>query len=143
MAWFEDLTPCDYFGPHLAPSLRAVGWLQRDRPYPTGEVDPEVFAKPAGLARDPWQPFVAVGPHPCDLCLYESEASCSANLFIPGDGVLYVCPVLVTHYMNAHGYAPPTAFCRAVLGCPGMRSMAYLKAVLSSGGRPLVRPTLG
>ena len=133
------MTQCDYFGPHLADSLRAVGWLQRDRPYPTGEIDAEVFAKLADLARDPWQPVVAAGSHPCDLCLYASEVSCSANLFVPGDGILYVCPTLITHYMNAHGYAPPPAFCRAVLACPTMRSMAYLKSVLASGGRLLVR----
>jgi hypothetical protein len=142
MAWFEDLTECDYFGPHLADSLRAVGWLRRDRPYPTGETDVEVFAKLADLVRDPWQPVVAAGPHPCDLCLYESEASCSANLFVPGDGILYVCPTLIIHYMNAHRYAPPPAFCRAVLACPPMRSMAYRKSVLASGGRLLVRSAI-
>jgi hypothetical protein len=139
MAWFEDLTQCDYFGSHLADSLRAVGWLQRDRPYPTGAIDAEVFAKIADLARDPWQPSVAAGPHSCDLCLYEPEASCSANLFVPGDGSLYVCPTLITHYMNAHGYAPPPAFCRAILACPTMRSMPYMKSVLASGGRLLMR----
>jgi hypothetical protein len=142
MAWFEDLTRCDYFGPHAADSLRAVGWPQRDRPFSRGRVDPEVFAKLAELARDPWQPVVAAGLHPCDLCLYRSEAACSANLFIPAGGVLYVCPALISHYMNAHGYAPPPAFCHAVLACPPMRSMTYLKSVLASGGRLLVKSTL-
>jgi len=140
MAWFEDLAKCDYFGPAAADSLRAVGWLQRDRWYPVGEIDAEVFAKLVELARDPWQPVGTAGAHPCDLCRYEPEASGSANLFVPGDCILYVCPVLITHYMNAHGYAPPAAFCRAVLACPARRSMDYLKSMLASGGRLLLRP---
>jgi hypothetical protein len=139
MAWFEDLSPCDYFGLHLADTLRAVGWLQRGRPHSIGDVAPEVFAKLVEMCRDPWQPFVSGGSHPCELCIYRAEASCSANLFVPGNGVLYVSPALVAHYTNAHGYAPPAVFCRAVLTCPPVRSMAYLKAVLASGGRPLFR----
>jgi hypothetical protein len=139
MAWYEDLAACNYFGLGPAQGLRAVGWLERGQPYPVGRVEPGVFDRLAELARDPWQPATAAGPHPCDLCLYRAEAWGTANLFVPGDGVLYVCPELVIHYMNAHGYAPPPEFCRAVLACPTMRSVEYLKRVLESGGRPLVR----
>jgi len=38
MAWFEDLSPCDYFGEEFAGDLRAVGWLALGQPYPTGDV---------------------------------------------------------------------------------------------------------
>jgi hypothetical protein len=139
MAWFDDLTPCDYFGLHQTDALRAVGWLERGHQHSTGKVASEVFAKLVELCHDPWQPVFWGGAHPCDLCVYRAEASCSANVFVPGDGVLYVSPILIAHYMNAHGYAPPTAFCRAVLTCPPMRSIAYFKSVLASGGRPLVQ----
>jgi hypothetical protein len=139
MAWFADLSPCDYFGAEFAPLLRAVGWLEHGKPFSAGAVEPQVFERLAELRRDPWQPATAAGHHACDLCVYEAEARGSRNLFIPGSGLLYVCPELIVHYMNAHGYAPPTEFCRAVLGCPPMWSMDYLKAVLASGGRPLVK----
>jgi hypothetical protein len=56
--------------------------------------------------------------------------------------VAFVCPELVTHYMNAHGYRPPEEFCRAMLACPPMRSMPYLKALLA-GARPLVQAVGG
>jgi hypothetical protein len=36
--------------------------------------------------------------------------------------------------MNAHHYRPPEAFCRAVLACPPMRTMAYRRALLAAGG---------
>ena len=140
MAWFEELSPCDYFPVSLTPAPLAVGWLERGHPFPTGPVAPEVFARLTELLANPWHPpFAAAGYHECDLCLYQPEARGTRNLWIPGDRVLYVCPELVPHYMNAHGYAPPPEFCRAVLDCPPIRSMAYLKRLLECGGRSLVK----
>ena len=51
------------------------------------------------------------------------------NLFIPSDGFLYVCSELILHCINDHQYSPPNEFCAAVLTCPSMHSIAYLKAV--------------
>jgi hypothetical protein len=137
MAWYEDLAPCDYFGPAAAACLRAVGWLERGRPFLTGPVAAAVYARLVELVKDPWQPGIFMGFHRCDLCLYEG-ASGRRNLFIPAGGVAFVCPELVTHYMNAHAYQPPDEFCAAVLACPEMRSMPYLKALLAAA-RPLVQ----
>ena len=134
MAWFSDLSPCDYFGSQAAASLIAVGWLERGHQYTTGVVSIEIYETLINLVRDPWQPAASAGLHGCDLCQYESEARCSSTIFIPADGYLFVSPTLITHYMNAHGYAPPKEFCSAVLACPPMRSMEYLKLVLASGG---------
>ncbi len=136
MAWFEDLTACDYFGEALEPYLRAVGWLERGRAFSTGVVDERVFAKLVELLADPWQPMTAMGPHSCDLCVYRPDAIGTANLFVPGDRLVYVCPELIVHYMNCHRYSPPPAFCDAVLACPPMRSMDYLKRLVTAA-RPL------
>jgi hypothetical protein len=143
MAWYEDLTPCDYFGTERASFLRSVGWLSRGRHFPTGTVDERVYPKLVELLLDPWQPAVATGPHPCDLCLYKPEARGVKNLFLPGNGCIFVCPELIVHYMNAHGYCPPQVFCDAVLACPAMRSMEYHKAVLANGGHHLRNTTSG
>lgn len=35
--------------------------------------------------------------------------------------------------MAAHGYAPPEAFCAAVLACPPMGSEDYLQAISRNG----------
>jgi hypothetical protein len=136
--WFEDLSPCTGFFPPDAQVL-AVGWLERGRPYASGEVDRRVYEALAEIRKDPWQPFVTCGFHECDLCRFEGEARGKANLFIPADGVIYMCPELVVHYINGHGYAPPEPFRRAVLACPPMRSMAYLRALASCGGARLFR----
>ena len=96
MTWQRDLIPCDALGAVFAPFLRAVGWLERGHPYPTGEVDPRPYDRLVELAVSPWQPAVAMGFHSCGLCLYRGEARGRNNLIIPGDG-LSVCPELVAH----------------------------------------------
>ena len=53
------------------------------------------------------------------------------NLFLPGDGLLYVMPALAAHYILAHGYAPPAEFCAAVLCCPPMRLLAYFEGAFA------------
>jgi hypothetical protein len=73
-----------------------------------------------------------MGPHFCDFCRISTVGGV-ANLFIPGEGVLYVAPELIVHYVDAHEYAPPIEFQRAVLACPPMRSAAYFKAILANG----------
>lgn len=138
MAWYDDLAECDYFGGHPAPSLRAVGWLERGRAFAEGPVDRQVYERLQELLENPWEPMATAGVHACDLCLYKGALG-KSNLFVPGHGFLYVCPELIVHYMNAHGYRPPAEFCHAVLACPPMRSVTYLRSILANGGRSLVR----
>lgn len=136
--FFEDLSPY----PSHAPDVRlvSVGWLERGRTYPTGHVDRRVYDSLVAMRTNPWQPFVIPGVHECGLCRFEGEARGVLNLFVPAAGRMYVCPELIVHYMNAHGYAPPAVFCEAVLACPPMRSMTYLRAIAACGGTRLLRP---
>ncbi|GEP45279.1 hypothetical protein BGE01nite_45700 [Brevifollis gellanilyticus] len=41
----------------------------------------------------------------------------------------------ILHYIGAHWYQPPPEYIAAVEACPPQRSAAYLKLLLSSGGR--------
>jgi hypothetical protein len=136
MAWYEDLSPCGYFGEEACRVLRSVGWLELGRPFRTGPTERDIFDKLRALGSDPWAPVAFAGPHWCDLCQY-GGASGVANMFIPGAGFLYVSPVLITHYMDAHRYRLPEEFCEAVRLCPAMRSRDYLQAILGNGGRQL------
>ena len=142
MVWHSDLAPLDGPGEGASSALRAVGWLEGSRPFPTGPVERAVYERLLDLLRDLWQPAISMGFHRCDLCLYEGPTG-KRDLYVPGDGVVFVCPELIAHYMNAHGYAPPGEFCRAVLACPPMLSMDYLKSSLANGGRPLVKSNHG
>jgi len=139
MAWIQDLSPFDYLGIEGAHSLRAVAWLEREQPFPVGEVPPPVYTRLKELLRDSWEPFAFMGVHDCSLCRFEPEAAGNRNLFVPGEDAIYVCPELITHYINAHGYCPPDVFCDAILRCPNTRTMDYKRQLLASGGRVLLQ----
>ncbi len=81
-----------------------------------------------------------MGWHDCDFCRVSSGPRQltldnvsvdlgNTNLFIPAGDRLLVAPSLILHYIDAHEYSPPTEFCDAVLACPEMRSMDYLKMI--------------
>lgn len=142
MTYFADLTPCDYFPVESHEPLLAVGWLDREHDYCRGAVEPSFVAKLFELLREPWQPCVFAGSHECQFCRFsggpdrfrlrrqrESVLVGCWNLFVPGERCIFVAPSLMIHYIDSHGYCPPAAFQQAVMGCPEMRSMAYLKAI--------------
>ena len=138
MTTFSDMEPLPYFGEKLAVSLRSVGWLGAESIFKKGTTEPGVYQRLRQLLVDPFQPFVSAGLHSCELCQFEAEAHGSANLFVPADGLLLVCPGLILHYINAHNYQAPTKFYEAVLDCPDTRSMEYKRLFLASGGRGLM-----
>jgi len=139
MAWYADLTPCDYFGKEHAKFLHAVGWLERGQVFSAGPIEEKVFTRLVELLNDPWQPCLFRGLHDCDLCQFESKQRGFKNLFIPGKSMVYVCPELILHYISAHWYVPPAAFCQAVMDCPSMLSIQYLNALLNCGAGELVK----
>jgi hypothetical protein len=131
MAWFADLSECNYFGQEYAKHLRAVGWLERDKPFPRASVDKGVLTKLSKLFREkPFEPGQFCGFHVCDLCpTADRQGKSLSNLFVPGEGTIYVAPEGILHYITEHGYAPPAEFNRAVVACPPMNSEAYFSAL--------------
>lgn len=150
MTYFADLSECTYFGKEFAEKLRAVGWLDGNEVYSKGEVSEAFFERLCELLKNPWNPVDFCGVHQCDFCQFSQEfegisrykndvikrTSC-ANLFIPGDGFIYVAPELIAHYIDEHNYSPPEEFCRAVMKCPEMSSIEYAKKMLGNGGKKL------
>jgi hypothetical protein len=150
MAHYEDLAPCDYFGVR-DDRLLAVGWLEREHAFPQGPVSQAFFESLAELLTNPWQPAALGGRHPCAFCMFTGGPAAVrmrdtdvlmgvSNLFVPTEEVVFVAPSLVLHYIDAHEYAPPDAFRRAVAGCPPMRSMDYLRAIRRHGVDRLCSP---
>jgi hypothetical protein len=143
MAWYADLTPCTYFryGPPITSKLLAVGWLEQGHNYSQAVVDGVVVDKLTQLLGSAWQPGGGYkGFHTCDFCPGAGRPSVfvrypkviqlgATNVFIPGEGVIYVAPSLILHYIDDHNYAPPAAFCDAVLACPPMGSDDYFNAL--------------
>ncbi len=148
MAHYPDLAPCDYFTPEHDDKLVAVGWLARGHDFSRGDVDYELLTRLHQLLVNPWQPCVAMGTHPCGFCrvsggpceftLDNTTATVGvANLFVPAEGRLFVSPSLILHYIDAHDYWPPSEFCDAVMECPEMRSVEYLKLIRKVAPRAL------
>lgn len=151
---YPDLSPIQLLSREDSPpSLLAVGWLEPGHDYRRGEVGEAFVRKLAELLVNPWQPAVAAGRHSCGFCrltggpaafrfgnlVTSSEVRIGvSNLWLPADGFLFVAPSLILHYMDAHGYAPPDEFQAAVMACPPMRSMDYLKALLKNGPKELL-----
>lgn len=138
MAHYDDLGPCDYFGAGLSNGpLLAVGWLEPEYPYTTGDPGRDVYRRLQEFAATPaWQPIAFFGSHQCRLgsCRYGSMDS-HLNIFLPGHNVVYVAPEGILHYISCHDYLPPSEFCAAVLASPSEGSPEYFEALQASGFR--------
>ncbi len=138
MASYPDLSPCTYFGIDPGKTLLAVGWLERGDAFPTGPVEDRVYQRLTELTRQSWGYFLYLGHHTCSLYQH-GGAKGTANMLIPGDGVIYACPELITHYIDAHWYRPPDQFQTAVLSCADQTSMEFKSRFLEIGGSRLVQ----
>jgi hypothetical protein len=132
MAFYPDLSPCEYFDLEFAGPLLAVGWLAADQPFPVGDPGRDVYDRLKRFQQGRWQPFMFLGGHICELCRYDGFPS-NANLFIPGPSVTYAAPEAIVHYIACHGYLPPAGFCRAVLDAPEPDSPAYFDRLQANG----------
>ncbi len=160
MAWFEDLSPWTYVGIEH-PLLKAVGWLSEGHAYSTGHMPEETYHQLCRLLHKPWTPWgVWMGFHDCEFCRFSGGiheyayswhtpkghirtatlgGKSNSELIIPGSGCLYVTPHNIAHYIDSHGYTPPSEFLEAVAACPDVDSIAYKKAFLANGGREVLQ----
>jgi len=138
MTWYADDTDCDFFGPELAPSIHTIGWLDQTKVYETGQTSVSVYKSLEELLDKLYSPVASPGIHVCNLCQHSGETG-SRVVLLPGNGLLYLFPDLILHYIDAHWYKPPGSFCRAVLECPPPDSIAYKKKLLANGGRKLIQ----
>jgi hypothetical protein len=154
MSWYDDLAACDYFGAEHAARFKAIGWLEEGREFKCGRTDPRFVHKLVLLLGEPNPLEHSADPHFCTLCvfsrgpsefhLFQSPGMPSVpmgnrNLFLPGSGFLYIAPSLILHYIDAHQYAPPEEFVKAVLECPPTRSQEYQKAVQANAPKGLFK----
>jgi hypothetical protein len=104
----------------------------------TGKVSHEIYSKLHEFNKIPLNFTIFRGFHFCDVCK-SKDARGHSNIFIPNKGKIYVCPELITHYIETHSYNPPKEFQDAVLACPPLRSMDYRLKMLKNGFRGLIK----
>ena len=119
---YADLTPFEYNSAYVGLN---VGWLDGDHSFPTGDV-PAGFldALFAVIASGDYTRCAAAGAHMCNICdsrqaIYEHNGDeimvGNSEIAIPHEGVNYIAPSLIYHYVESHRYLPPEAFVRGVL----------------------------
>jgi hypothetical protein len=134
MAYFPDLSPYAY-GHDVHPGVLHVGWLDNTHPFPSGSVEGRLIEKIKRLARTPVELYR--GKHVCELCTAPSDLekttmsngvvypncswarwvdqrSSNGEIRVRYGKVTFAAPVLIAHYIEAHGYLPPAEFLKAI-----------------------------
>ena len=147
MSSIRDGEACNYLPESEGIPLISVGWLEAGDLFPRGKVSKEFFDKLCQDLTRRWKPpFVMTGFHDCSLCQFSIcttsrfkdhvlGSRSNAELYVPDGRQIYVTPVSIAHYIDAHDYCPPDDFVKALMVCPEQSSVAYLKLLLKSGGR--------
>jgi hypothetical protein len=112
--------------------VRAVGWLEPTHSFSHGKTSRNFRDRLAGLSSN-WSESsrvcgwpVAAGPHVCGFC---GQVRGYGEFAVPGKGVAYVAPTLISHYVEVHAYKPPPEFIEAVSACPPFSSKEYKSGI--------------
>jgi hypothetical protein len=135
VAYFPDLSPYAY-GHEAHPGVVHVGWLDGIHPYPTGTVNTRLIEKMKLLAKKPVELYR--GKHICELCAeppglkktimpnsividqtspwlqWADQRSSNGEIRVRYGELIFAAPVLIVHYIEEHGYLPPTEFLDAI-----------------------------
>jgi hypothetical protein len=128
--YFPDLTPYQYGRTEQQPNILNVGWLSAAQPFHFGAPDERFVDALRQLVSSPINLYRGV--HICEFCpsplvktipnggfMIETLPGTTGNGEIrvaAANGITYVAPVLVLHYVVAHKYLPPQEFIDAVTG---------------------------
>jgi hypothetical protein len=149
MAYYPDLSRYEYLlqdeilnaggYPELGMPFVNVGWLASAREYPRGETDVAFQERLAlfCLPHSVWT--LCMGSHTCEFC---AEARGSYEIWVVGREKLYAAPVLIHHYVIAHGYRPPDEFIEALMECPVPESREFKKRLERAWHRGKRKPAL-
>jgi len=103
--FIEDLSEKLYFAEFAARGFKnlSVGWLGDHVPS-KGETSPGILA---ALRRATDQNYIEdyfLGEHICEIC---GEFSSHGHFYVQHRDINYLLPVMVEHYIVAHGYMLP------------------------------------
>jgi hypothetical protein len=148
--YFRDLDLCRYSSAptntcHWNVPLQAIGWLEHPHLFPQGRF-PDLLKQRLRATMNAawlggwWIGFM--GQHDCSLCQgigrHRDSLHLSAiNIFLPGDGCIYVFPACILHYIEEHGYHPPLPFCRSVARCHELTGPDYGASLVKANGGPI------
>ena len=131
--YFQDLSKYRYRSNEPSTGVLNIGWLSREHSFPTGEASKAFIECLRQLAASPIE--LTRGAHICEFFpeppVFLSRGGLPMRNPPPGtfgngeirvvgsNGLTYIAPVLVLHYVEAHNYLPPQEFIAAVLAAQG------------------------
>lgn len=120
----KDLTPTTYMTYQPNDKVLAVGWLDAEKDFPKGNVPEGFIEKLSRLQRT----NMTKGSHECPFCEREKSEDGvrhlghrhlghrgSAELKVTDNGITYMAPELIVHYVKEHNYQPPKQYIDAVM----------------------------
>jgi len=129
MSYYDDLTPFTYGSAEPDPAVLNIGWLSHDHDISTALPNEEFVLALRKITAAPIKLFR--GYHICDFCprpptalskggipMLDAPTQTRGNgeVWVKSrDGITYVAPALVLHYVIGHHYAPPQGFVDAVI----------------------------
>jgi hypothetical protein len=128
VAYFPDLSPYSY-GRNDHPGVVHIGWLDGAHPFAKGPVEHRLVEKMRRLAKTPIELYR--GKHTCEICIgapdlfvgktlnpawvkWAAQRESNGEIRVVGDGITYAAPILIVHYIEEHGYLPPSEFLEAI-----------------------------
>ena len=120
MTYIQDLTPCTYHGPRNKYGALAVGWLDKEHLFPTGDTSQEFKDKLKELVTNHLV-MRYMGSHECQWGPRPSQHKLAPSgngsivVVSPTSEITYEAPALIHHYVTEHNYLPPQDFITAVL----------------------------
>jgi hypothetical protein len=130
VTWYPDLSEYKYL-PESIPvgqTILAVGWLDADHEFPTGDVSREFIDELAQICAISDYARTR-GWQDCELPHSDGELEYPITVEVGGDkvplgsaevrvttedGTVLAAPNLIWHYVTAHQYRPPENFIKAV-----------------------------
>jgi hypothetical protein len=118
--YYNDLSPYEYG--FSIPGCVNIGWLDIDHDFEKGYVPDGFIDK---LKKLPIL-FQNAGYHFCQFCERDdkgmvSRDAMSSNIKMSiGDGVVYLTPSMIVHYVRDHHYKPPQEFIDSVMKMENM-----------------------
>jgi hypothetical protein len=155
--YFNDLMLSRYHaGPYDDNNWRVplltVGWLEHPHDYPRGTAPSglvDKLDKMVAAARTSQPDHNFRGLYRCSFCQAtegdgKNLPDSHVNVFVPGQGVVYLAPSGIRHYLDVHSYLPPSTFVEAVMQCDDYGSPAYYEQLwtANNGERPPIESTV-
>jgi hypothetical protein len=129
MPYFEDLTKFSYHEKASVKNVINVGWLSKNHDFPVGKIALLAIHIIKNLVESPVNKFRGV--HYCEFCpppikekidgfiSYKTIRECpfgNGEIHVLGaNGVTYIAPTLIAHYIEEHNYTPPQEFIDSVI----------------------------